>query len=189
MSPDVLRNDEIRALLTKLEAHAPGEKAHAERVAVYAVATGERLGLQDDQLQNLRWAAELHDIGKLQIESQMLTSLKPDMVTLRTHADRGAELLKDTWPPAVTEAVRYHHERWDGAGYLARQKTESIPVLARIIAAAEAFDVLSQPGYWRQPLTEDEARRELESCAGAQFDPKVVAALLEVSPLIQPIHG
>jgi response regulator RpfG family c-di-GMP phosphodiesterase len=91
------------------------------------------------------------------------------------------------WLRAALPMIRHHHERWDGQGYPNGLAGESIPLGARIIAVAESFDVLTFGAPWRQRVSEAEALLEIQSGAGSQFDPAVVAAFLEVQPLVQPV--
>ena len=187
-------NDLIRSLLRSLEGHAPGEEGHAERVAVYAVATGEKLGLDDNELLHLRRAAQLHDMGKVRVDPAIL--LKPDKLTeaewdaLRLHAILAERVLESLWflAPALP-MIRHHHEKWDGSGYPDGLKGEKIPMGARIIGLAEAFDSLVHATPFKPASSEDEALEELRRCRSTQFDPIVVDAFENVQPLIQPIEA
>lgn len=184
------QNDAIRGLLRALDMHFSGEADHAERVAVYATATAEKLGLSDEELIHVRRAAELHDIGKVHIDSALLGKAgrlsDDEIATLHLHAILSLKLIEsfDYLAPCVP-MIRHHHERWDGEGYPDGLKGEDIPLGARIIGVAEAFDVMVYVSA--QPKTAQEALTELERCAGSQFDPKVVEAFKKVQPLIQPL--
>jgi HD-GYP domain-containing protein (c-di-GMP phosphodiesterase class II) len=185
-------NDLIRSLVRALEGHAPGEGGHAERVAAYAVATGERLGLDDGDLLHLRRAAQLHDVGKVRVDPALL--LKPERLShedweaLKLHAILAERVLEslEFLAPAIS-SIRHHHERWDGTGYPDGLNGERIPIGARIIAVAEAFDCLAQGSAFRPGVAADEALAEIRACSGSQFDPAVVSAFLQVQPLIQPV--
>lgn len=185
------RNDILRRVLAKLDAHRPGEKAHAERVAVYAVATGARMGLRGTQLVALKEAALLHDVGKLTIDGGLLqkTSFdQEDRAAAQLHtilfvkAMPGADWLERCGP-----MIRGHHERWDGDGYPDGLHGEEIPLGARIIAVAEAFDTALSGAGWATPVAESELVQRIRGEAGKQFDPDVVRAFLDVQPLIQPL--
>ena len=152
---------------------------HAEQVSAYVATVAERLGVEDDRREPLIFASLLHDVGKLGISERILakpTALTPEERTIvELHPRLGYRLLSRI--PAlepVAEAVLHHHERWDGMGYPACLQGESIPLEARIIAVADAFSamVAGRP-YARRRALED-ACRELEACAGSQFDPVVV---------------
>lgn len=182
----------LRQLLGELDAHCPGEAGHGERVAVYAVAVGEKLLLSDEQLLNLRLASALHDIGKLMLPIELLWKTGrldgTDVLEIRKHPTLGAEIL--TQVPELGHLagiVVAHHERMDGTGYPNRIHGAEIPLESRIIAVAEAFDVLTTEAKWRKPLLEQEAIAELRRNAGLQFDSSCVGALIEVQPLIQPL--
>ncbi|MBL8048280.1 MAG: HD domain-containing protein [Chthonomonas sp.] len=186
------RNQVIRDLLAELDLHGPGEGPHAYRVAVYAVTTGQRLGLDDAELLNLRYAAELHDVGKIKIDRELLGKLgelsDADFDVLRSHARRAEELLLEhEWLKPAIVLIRHHHERFDGEGYPAGLAGEMIPMGARIIAVAEAYDTIAAGSAYRCGLDEDKAIEEVRKGAGTQFDPRVVQAFLEIAPLIQPI--
>ena len=183
-------NKIARELLSKLDSHVQGECIHGERVAVYAVAMGEKLDLPIEDLTNVRFAAQLHDIGKLHLPADVLTSseLSPEQThEIRKHAEFGIKILGYDFDPLILSAVVHHHERWDGAGYPDNLAGEEIPLWSRLIAAAEVFDVLSHQVYWREPLPEPAALEEIKSEAGKQLDPEAVDLLIQVQPLIQPL--
>jgi HD-GYP domain-containing protein (c-di-GMP phosphodiesterase class II) len=185
------RNDIIRTFLNRLDKHSPSEKGHAERVAVYAVATGDAMGLSDDALLELRYASLLHDVGKISIDSQLLTKIgklsEAEIGALRLHALIAMGMLETfDWLAPCLPAIKHHHERWDGDGYPDGLVGESIPVGARIINLAETFDVILN-GLVRDSFTEKAALEEIQRCSGSQFDPTVVKAFIKVQPLIQPV--
>lgn len=191
MDPSV-SNDTIRELLGRLDAHNPGEAAHAHRVAVYAVASGETLGMSDEELVHLRWAATLHDVGKVSVDAALVRKLgtldDEELEALRKHAGLGAEVLESsTWLAPALPMIHHHHEWWNGEGYPDGLRGEAIPLGARLIGLAEAYDVLVSDVPWRDRLTEEDAVEEIQACAGSQFDPAAVEAFLAVRPLIQPV--
>lgn len=192
---DALRihqNEMIRSLQRTLDLHCPGEADHAERVAVYAVATAQEMGVSGDDLMDLRRAAALHDIGKVAVDRDLL--VKPgglsddEVVALRLHAELSIRVLEGIdWLASAVLMVRHHHEHWDGGGYPDGLQGNEIPLGSRIIGVAEAFDVMTMASPFRELLMPDEAVAELERCAGTQFDPGVVSAFKRVQSLIQPI--
>lgn len=186
-------NDRIRALLTELDAHSPGEAAHAERVAVYAVAVGEAMGVGDDDLVHLGWAARLHDVGKIRVDAALIQKLgsldEAEFEELREHAMHAQEVLSGMlWLAPAEGMIRHHHEWWNGEGYPEGLAGDRIPLGARIIGAAEAFDVLVSDVPWRDRMTDASALEEMRRCRGSQFDPAVVDTLAEVHKLIQPVR-
>lgn len=186
------RNDTVRSLVRALERHGPGEGAHADQVAVYATATGHELGLAPDDLIDLRWAAALHDVGKISVDPELLRKFgkltDTELTQLRSHAELAMRVIEEfEWLKPAVPMVRHHHERFDGTGYPDGLTGENIPIGARIIAVAETFDVLTQQTPWREPMGCAEAIEELHRCSGDQFDPDVLAAFVNVQPLIQPI--
>jgi HD-GYP domain-containing protein (c-di-GMP phosphodiesterase class II) len=161
-------------------------------VAVYATATGHGLGLQEDDLVLLRWAATLHDVGKISVDPALLKKFgkltEGELSQLHAHAELAMRVIEEfDWLRPVLPMVRHHHERFDGTGYPDGLSGEEIPLGARIIGVAETFDVLTSPSAWRQPLPREEAVAEVQRCSGAQFDPDVVVAFCLVEPLVQPL--
>jgi HD-GYP domain-containing protein (c-di-GMP phosphodiesterase class II) len=190
ISPE--HNDLIRELLRKMEEHAVGESHHAERVAVYSVATGERLGMSFEDLIYLRQASSLHDVGKIQVDRSLLAKLgdltAEELRDLRLHAQESKRAVESlTWLAPCLPMIVHHHERWDGLGYPDGLAGEDIPLGARIIAVAEAYDVLANGVGWKKPIPEEEAAAEIKRCAGQQYDATVVKAFLEIRLLVQPI--
>ena len=188
------QNDTVRALVRALDLHEPGEGDHAERVSVYAVATGEKMGLDADVLLNVRRAAALHDVGKLSLSQGLLRKLgqltDEDVKQLRQHATLALEIVESfEWLRDCSPMIRHHHEWWNGDGYPDGLKGSAIPIGARLIAVAETFDVLAHEGGYREKMPERDAMDELKRAAGSQFDPDVVAAFQLVQPLIQPLMG
>jgi diguanylate cyclase (GGDEF)-like protein len=170
------------ALLRVLNERDPELQTHGDSVSRLAVAVGARLGLNADTLDLLGRAAALHDIGKVAVPDAILT--KPGALTpeewdfMRTHTLLGERILAAA-PSLREEAalVRSSHERWDGAGYPDQRAGTDIPLGSRIIFACDAYDAMTSPRVYRTARTPAQALRELDRCAGSQFDPVVVAAL------------
>ena len=194
---DVLRlahNDTIRALVKAMDMNMPGEGGHADRVAVMAVATAEKLGLGPEELVQVRQAAALHDVGKIGLDTRLLHKVGPlsakDIDGLRKHATAAMKVIESlVWLAPCADLIVHHHERWDGSGYPDGLAGSEIPIGSRIIAVAETFDVLVTPSCWKEWIRDEEALEEIRRCAGTQFDPEVVEAFAEIQPLIQPIVG
>lgn len=186
------RNETLRALLEALDLNAPGERMHAERVAVYAVATGAELGLSEEELLRLRYSALLHDVGKTKLDGKLLNKVgqlsDAELDVIRRHAEYSVKLVEsyDFLVPAIP-GIRSHHERWNGAGYPDGLVGEEIPIAAQIIGMVEAFDVMMNGAAWKSSTTREIALEEIERSAGVEWNPEVVEAFLKVERVIQPI--
>jgi diguanylate cyclase (GGDEF)-like protein/putative nucleotidyltransferase with HDIG domain len=172
----------IEALALAIEAKDQTTANHLARVQTYALAVGEEMGLNRDQLEALRAASYLHDIGKLAVPEYIIS--KPGKLTpeefekMKIHPAVGAEILERVkFPYPVTPMVRSHHEKWNGLGYPDGLKGEAIPVGARILAAVDCLDALASDRQYRKALPLDEAMAYVEAEAGTSFDPKIVAIL------------
>lgn len=175
----------VRSLAAAVDAKEPYMRGHSERVAVFARATAERLGLSHDQRTALEMAAYLHDIGKIGISGQILRKPGPlddeETATMRHHPLIGANILRPVaFPWSIAPVVRHHHERFDGTGYPAGLRGEEIPILARVLCAADAYEAMVADRPYRTSMTMDEAIDELRRCSGTYFDPRVVDALVDV---------
>jgi diguanylate cyclase (GGDEF)-like protein len=170
-------------LLAALYEREPGLHSHLEGVATLASATGRRLGLGEAELDELRRAAQLHDIGKIAIPDQILHKPGPldeqEWSFVRQHSVVGERILAAS-PAlrAIGPIVRSTHERWDGTGYPDGLAGDEIPMAARIIAACDAFAAMTSARAHRPAFTEGEALEQLQASAGSQFDPAVVDALV-----------
>lgn len=175
------------ALLSRLTVHDRLTRGHCERVAAYSHMIGDDLGLSRDDLERLRWAAVIHDVGKLAVPEELLNKDQvPSAMEwreLRQHPVAAAGLIEPLrpWLGPWTDAATQHHERWDGSGYPAGLSGNGISAAARIVAVADAFDVMTSRRSYKRPEPADAARRELAKGAGTQFDPRVVRAFLGVS--------
>jgi HD-GYP domain-containing protein (c-di-GMP phosphodiesterase class II) len=165
------------------------EGSHSERVAELAARIAERLNLSPDQVELTRLAGSLHDLGKLAVPEEILRKpgplTDPERLVLERHPQIGYRMLESLGVSPLAEWVLHHHERWDGTGYPAGLSGDAIPLGARIIFVADAFDAMTNDRVYRRKLAVEAAVAELESCAGSQFDPGAVAALVEeVTPVV-----
>jgi len=172
----------IEALSLAIEAKDHTTHDHLRRVQVYAVEIAKELDLDHDQLNAIRAAAMLHDIGKLAVPEHILS--KPGRLTpeefekMKIHPTVGAEILdRVQFPYPVVPIVRSHHEKWDGLGYPDGLKCEAIPIGARILSAVDCFDALASERPYRQALTPQEAMKTLTEEKGRSFDPRVVEVM------------
>jgi diguanylate cyclase (GGDEF)-like protein len=155
--------------------------SHSQRVGDYSARIARRLGADEPAVELTRLAGSLHDLGKLAIPEEVLR--KPDALNeaerlmLERHPQIGFRMLESLGVQPVAEWVLHHHERWDGAGYPNRLAGDKIPLGARIIFVADAYDAMTSDRAYRQAVPQRDALAELERCAGTQFDPTVVKAL------------
>jgi HD-GYP domain-containing protein (c-di-GMP phosphodiesterase class II) len=175
----------ITALLMALDARDDYTAEHSSEVLSLVMAVGEDLGLDEKNQLHVADVALLHDIGKIGIPNEILH--KPAALTddewevMRRHPEIGERILAEVPGfEAVATAVRHEHERWDGAGYPDGIKGEEIPVASRIVLACDAYHAMTSERPYRAPMSETDAREQLLSNAGTQFDPTVVDSLLSV---------
>ncbi len=172
----------IEALALAIDAKDETTQEHLQRVQVYAMEIGRDLRLNAEELEALRAASLLHDIGKLAVPEHIIS--KPGKLTpeeferMKIHPVVGAQILERVrFPYPVAPIVRSHHERWDGSGYPDKLKGEEIPIGARILSVVDALDALATDRQYRKALPLDEAVGVILSEAGKAFDPKVVEVL------------
>jgi putative nucleotidyltransferase with HDIG domain len=175
-----LRTIEALALAIGAKDNTTGE--HLQRVRVYAMEVARELNLSDDEIEALRAASVLHDIGKLAVPEHIIS--KPGKLTpeefekMKIHPVVGAEILEQVdFPYPVVPIVRAHHEKWDGSGYPSGLQAEEIPIGARILSAVDCLDALASDRQYRKALPLDEAMAKVASESGTSFDPQVVRIL------------
>jgi putative nucleotidyltransferase with HDIG domain len=177
----------ILALATALTAHDSRTRGHSERVRVFTDMLAEELRLPRGDRDRLRWAALMHDIGKLSVSRKILNKAGPLDKTqwrvMERHPEEGARLVQSMapWLGAYATAIAQHHERYDGRGYPAGVAGEDLTLGARIISVADSYDTMTAARPYKAAMTAAAARQEVERCAGSQFDPVVVRALLNLS--------
>ena len=156
---------------------APG---NASAVGDLAARVAARMGLRPEHVELIRLAGMLNDVGKLALPDELLSKPGPltetERLALEHHPQLGFQILDSLGADPVATWVLHHHERWDGHGYPERLAGERIPLGARILFAADAYEAMTTDQGWSPRLSREEALRELERCAGTQFDPDVVAA-------------
>jgi diguanylate cyclase (GGDEF)-like protein len=156
--------------------------SHSQRVGEYAARIARRLGADEAAVELTRLAGNLHDLGKLAIPEEVLRNPdalnEAERIMLERHPQIGFRMLESLGVEPVAEWVLHHHERWDGAGYPNRLAGDEIPLGARIIFVADAYDAMTSDRAYRPAIPQHDAVAELERCAGTQFDPAVVRALV-----------
>ncbi|MFO7819814.1 MAG: HD domain-containing phosphohydrolase, partial [Halanaerobacter sp.] len=175
----------MKALISKLEAESAETAAHTLRMQKLSFQLGEKLGLSMHKLEALSSLATLHDIGKIVVDKEILT--KPDTLTeeewleVKEHAKVGYRITSSTDEFAhIAKEILNHHEHWDGKGYPEGLTEDEIPFLSRIISIVDAYDVMISGRPYKEAMTEQEAKEELQREAGKQFDPELVEEFLEV---------
>lgn len=158
---------------------------HGARVAVLAEPLARRLGWDAERIAGLRLGGALHDVGKVSVRPDVLRKAGPltleELAEIRTHPRAGAQFILPL--RAARHALPYvlfHHEWWDGSGYPAGMRGRSIPLEARLLAIADAFDAMTSPRPYRHALTHDRALQEIDTCAGTQFDPSLAGLFVEL---------
>jgi len=175
----------IRAMVAAVEARDPYTAGHSGRVARYTAAAARKLNLSEDLVERLEYAAWLHDIGKLAVPDRILRKkgrlTDDEWHLMRQHPRTGAGILKEIdLLGRDVDIILHHHERYDGQGYPDFLSGQEIPLGARLIAIADAFEAMtSERPYRPRPLTREEAFAELEAQAGRQFDPALVKVFIE----------
>ncbi|MBI5047779.1 MAG: HD domain-containing protein [Deltaproteobacteria bacterium] len=171
------------SLSSAIEAKSPWTKGHSERVTEYAIRIGRTMGLPDDELERLSIAGLLHDIGKIGIYDGILDKTGPltddEYEIVKRHPGKGADVLSPIKQLAgIIPWIRGHHESYDGKGYPDGLKGDEIPLQARILSVADAFDSMIAERPYRETPGKEMAIEELKRFSGIQFDPKVVEAFL-----------
>jgi putative nucleotidyltransferase with HDIG domain len=173
----------ISALAAAVDAKDPYTYGHSSDVTDHALAIGEEMGLSEAEQETLRIAALLHDIGKIGIDTSILNKAgklsEDEYATIKSHPQIAANILESLdFLQEVVPLVEYHHEWFGGGGYPSGRSGHDIPLGARIIAVADAYNAMTSDRTYREAMTTQEAVRELRENAGTQFDPDVVEAFL-----------
>jgi putative nucleotidyltransferase with HDIG domain len=173
----------VESLAEAIDAKSPWTAGHSKRVAKYALFIANEMELGDDLKMKLKMAALLHDIGKLGVPEEVLNNPNElsdeERALLKKHPDIGAKILNHIKEMEdAVNAIRYHHERWDGKGYPDGLKGEEAPLMARILAIADGFDSMTHDRPYKKKLTKKKAFMILISEKGRQWDPKIVNVFL-----------
>ena len=183
----------IKSLKNTLIKRTNENKEHMEMVKDISISIAKKLSLPEKILKELELLAIFHDIGKISIPDNIIN--RPDLLTqdewdiIKQHPMTGYRIASSsTYLMEIAEAILFHHERWDGKGYPMGISGKEIPITSRIIAIAETYDVLTNGRNYREPLSHDEAIKEIKKAAGTQFDPYLVDIFLEVMDIYKMAH-
>lgn len=175
----------LDALVAALDIRDIETSNHSRRVVEYSMMITKAMGIEGRELDNIRWGAMLHDVGKIGVPDAILR--KPSSLTaeeekeIKKHPEIGYNMLaKIDFLQEAMPVVLHHHEKYNGTGYPSRLSGEQIPLGARIFAVADSFDAMTSGRPYRKAVSYEEARDEIKRCSGTQFDPKVAEAFLKV---------
>ena len=177
--------DTIRALAAAIDAKDPYTKGHSERVAKMSLIIAQELNLSGREIENIEYTALLHDIGKIGIADNILGKVSSltnkEFDKIKEHTVMGAKIIEPVdFLKNSYKSIYHHHEKYNGKGYPDGLKSEDIPLLARIIAVADAYDAMGSDRPYRKKLNKDKILKELKDQSGKQFDPEVVKVLISV---------
>lgn len=180
-----LFTETARALATAIDAKDRYTRGHSNRVADYSKEIARRAGKSEREIQEIYFAALLHDVGKIGVSGTIINKkgkLTPDeFAEIKKHTVWGWEILSNiTRSPYLNIGAHYHHEKYDGHGYPEGLCGEDIPDLARIISVADAYDAMTSNRSYRCTMAQQDVRREIEKGLGTQFDPKYAKIMLEM---------
>ena len=169
----------LKALINALETRDAETHGHSERVVNFSLRLGREMGLDAEQMRSLEFGSLLHDIGKIGVPDAILRKpaklSEEEWVRMREHPLHGQKILRGIeFLEGASRVVAQHHEKWDGSGYPLGLKGEEIDLNARIFAVADAFDAMTRQTPYAPHRSAEDAIKEIEACAGTQFDPKIV---------------
>jgi putative nucleotidyltransferase with HDIG domain len=180
--------DAVESLIGALEAKDQYTAGHSRRVTKIAIDIAFALGMKGEDLENLRWAALLHDIGKIGIDPSVQN--KPGSLTpteyhyILTHCSIGSGIVQPLVNDTIVEAIKHHHDSYDGTGLNQTVTGEDIPLNSRILAVADSFDAMTSDRPYRTAMSAGKAIAEIQRCSDTQFDPSVVRAFLK-TPIVR----
>jgi HD-GYP domain-containing protein (c-di-GMP phosphodiesterase class II) len=184
-SQRLLLNSVLQALMLSLDAKDSYTRGHSDRVSHLARKIAIEMQLPQEEIELITTAGLVHDLGKIGVPENVLR--KPTRLTdaefdtIKLHPEIGRKIVQEI--PLMFQAVPavlHHHEKWDGTGYPRGLKGEEIPLYARILAVADAFDAMSSPRCYKDPIAIDRVLAEMKRCSATQFDPSIVDALLKI---------
>jgi len=181
----------LHGLTASLESKDPYTRGHSKRVERHSFKTGVALGLALAEVEELRMSASLHDVGKIRIPNKVLHKpgalSEEERALIEEHPVLGSAMVASIGNQQIVDAVRHHHERWDGGGYPDGKAGEDIPLYARVIAVSDSYDAIRSNRSYRRGASRDQAVEVLTDESGHQFDPDVVEAFLKTLPARGPV--
>ena len=175
----------IKSMAFSIDAKDRYTSGHSQRVANYSEEIARRMGKSEEEQDMIYYAGLLHDVGKIRVPEEVLN--KPGKLTdqefnqIKLHTVSGYHMLKDIYDePQIANGAKYHHERYDGSGYPDGLSRENIPEVARIIGVADSYDAMTSNRSYREALSQEIVRREIEKGRGTQFDPKIADIMLQM---------
>ncbi len=178
-------NQSLETFAHAIDAKDRDTNGHSIRVAVYSREIARRMGLTEEEQEQIYYMGMLHDIGKIGIPDSILKKpgklTEEEMEVIRSHPAIGGEILKDfTAVGGISAGARYHHERFDGTGYNEGLKGREIPLFARIICVADCYDTMSSRRVYKEHRDEEYILNEFKECSGKQFDPDIVPYMIDM---------
>lgn len=176
----------IKSLVTLLDTRIPQEYTHSPYFSKLVVGIGHQMHLDEKQIESLKYASLLHDAGKIDVPAAILTKTTKltaeEYTIIKRHPERGAQLLRPfQMLKPVIPIIMHHHEKYDGSGYPSRLKKGQIPLGARVMAVADAFEAMVYGRPYRERVGLERALKEIRKKCGSQFDPKVVEAFMKIA--------
>lgn len=175
----------LKTFANFIDAKDPYTKGHSTRVAIYTREMAKRMGFKEHELDIISYIALMHDVGKIGTRDAILnkagTLTAEEWKMIQLHTTTGGEILKDfTAIEGIADGAKYHHEKYDGTGYPKGLAGKEIPLYARIICIADAYDAMSSNRCYRIRLSDEEIVAELITYSGKQFDPELVVYMMEM---------
>ncbi len=180
----------IKSISSALDSKDPYTHGHSLRVTLYSLILASTLGLSDKELEDIETAGLLHDIGKIGIPQSILCKqgklTDEEFEVMKLHPENAEKLIANIKNlKCISNWLKCHHERWDGAGYPSGLRGEEIPLSARIIAIADTYDAMTTTRSYRNALSHQTAIEEIKNCAGTQFDPELANKFIELEKTIE----
>ena len=180
-----LSSEVIWTLSGAIDAKDSYTSGHSRRVAEYSKEIAKRLGQSEERQQEVFYIGLLHDVGKIGVPDEVINKkgrlTDEEYEQIKRHPIAGYDILKNiTELPGIELGARYHHERYDGKGYPEGIKGEEIPLIARVVAVADAYDAMTSNRSYREVMPQEKVRAEIEKNKGTQFDPQVADVMLSM---------